>query len=77
MGFSPRNRKKTTISLSDPDEQYQTICASCEEQVDKREAFYEDHKYYHAKCAEVWKCVSCGVFNANVLTKCKGCGGEK
>lgn len=77
MGFSPRNRKKTTISLIDPDEYNQVVCPACEAPLDKREAYQEDHKYYHPKCAGVWKCVSCGVFNINAFKNCKGCGGEK
>lgn len=53
------------------------ICASCEEPVDKGEAFFDEKNrcHYHPDCAGVWRCSSCGVFSEKDH-KCEGCGAD-
>ena len=53
-------------------------CDSCEEWLDKDEAFYDpiERCYYHKECAEVWRCPYCGEWNDDALAAC-ACGEKK
>jgi len=53
-------------------------CASCDEGVEKSQAFYDSktREFFHPDCAGVWRCVNCGTFNPDELLICN-CGEEK
>lgn len=59
----------------DPDDI--VLCESCDEPVDRAEAFYEDYAWYHPDCAGVWRCADCGEWNDHAQDVCEGCGSPR